>query len=804
MISRPALAVISAAILAYEVLLVRLFAIVQWHHFAFMAISVALLGFGISGALLAVCRNWAERHSAQIFNVSAVIFGITAPAAFLLAQSLPFNALAVIWRPSQLLYLGIIYLLLAVPFTAGAACIGVAFLEGKVEPGRVYLWNLLGSGAGALGVLAPLSVLPPMACLALVGGLGFAASAISLARDGNLRGLVLIAALTGAVGLSWTLSPSAWMSLRISEFKGQSQSLDVHDARLIAERSGPLALLSVIESPSVPFRFAPGLSLQSPALPPAQLGVFADGEFADAIDIWDGRPESLAYLNQSTDALAYSLTQSPEVLVLGAGAGRLVRQAIVHGASRIDAVERNPDLHRLVAEDFADRAGNVFARRDVITHIADPRHFLTASARNWDLIIYPYIAGDPGGSLSLTESYLHTGEALQSAYRRLRPGGWLSITSRVELPPRIMPKLLSTLEHALNPERTGERRTGLIVIRGITTVTVLVKRGAVSPSDIAATRTFAESRAFDLVHYPGMAVEEANRRIVLESPVFFEIASALTGEQPLDLVASYKFDITPATDDKPYFFDFFRWATLPELLALGPAGGAALLELGELIVLATLVQAMAISLLLVLLPLRGRILRPKPTRTALRFGAYFLALGLGFMFIEIAWIQKFVLFVGHPLYAIAVALTGFLVFAGIGAALSARLERHLPQAGNLAIGTAVMAIAVIALGYLAVLPPLFDALATLSDAMRIVIALALIAPLAFFMGMPFPLGLALVARSDPDFVPWAWGLNGCASVVGVTAATLVTMHFGFKAAVAAAVAIYLAGWLSLRIRTADA
>ncbi|MDH3667684.1 MAG: hypothetical protein OEN23_12210 [Paracoccaceae bacterium] len=803
MISRPALAIISASILAYEVLLVRLFAIVQWHHFAFMAISVALLGFGISGALLAVWKSWAERHSARIFNVSAVVFGITAPAAFLLAQSLPFNALAVIWRPSQLLYLGIIYILLAVPFTAGAACIGLAFLEGKAEPGRVYLWNLLGSGAGALGVLAPLSVLPPMICLALTGGLGFAASAVNTARHGDLRSLVLVAALAGAAGGAWTVSPSTWTSLRISEFKGQSQSLGVHDARLVAERSGPLALLSVIESPSVPFRFAPGLSLQSPALPPEQLGVFADGEFTDAIDVWDGRPESLAYLDQSTDALAYSLTQLPEVLVLGAGGGRAVRQAIAHGAARIDAVERNPDLHRLVAEDFAERAGNVFARPDVTSHIADARHFLTASARDWDLIVYPFIAGDPGGSLALTESYLHTVEAFRSAYRRLRPDGWLSITSRMELPPRIVPKLLSTLRRALDQERMREPRTGLIVIRGITTVTVLVKRGAVSASDIAATKAFAESRAFDLVHYPGMAAEEANRRNVLESPDYFEIASALTGEQHLDLVGSYKFDITPATDDKPYFFDFFRWATLPELLALGPAGGAALLELGKLIVLATLVQAMAISLLLVLLPLRAGHFRPKSKRTVLRFGAYFLALGLAFMFIEIAWIQKFVLFVGHPLYAVSVALAGFLVFAGIGAALSARLERNLPSAGNVAIGVAVVAIALTALGYLAILPPLFNALATLSDAMRIVITFALIAPLAFFMGMPFPLGLALVARSDPDFVPWAWGLNGCASVVGVTAATLVTMHFGFQTAVAVAVATYLVGWLSLRIRTAD-
>ena len=803
MISRPALAVISAAILAYEVLLVRLFAIVQWHHFAFMAISVALLGFGISGALLAVCKPWAERHSRRIFTVAAAMFGIAAPVAFLLAQGLPFNALAVVWAPSQLLYLGVIYVLLAVPFTVGAACIGLAFLEGKAEPGRVYLWNLVGSGVGALGVLAPLSFLPPMLCLALAGGLGFVASAVNSSRPGNVRGLVPIGALAGAFGLAWTLAPPAWTSLQISEFKGLSQSLGTHDAKVVAERSGPLAQLSVIESPSVPFRFAPGLSLQSPALPPEQLGVFADGEFADAINVWDGHRESLAYLDNSTDALAYSFVREPEVLVLEAGAGRAVLQAIAHGAARIDAVEQNLDLHRLVAEEFAARAGDVFARPDVAAHIADARHFLTASARDWNLIVFAHIGGDPGGSLALRESYLHTVEAFRAAYRRLRQDGWLSLTSRVELPPRIVPKLLSTLRVALDAEGIGEPGAQLIVIRGITTVTVLVKKGDVSADDIAATQAFAAARAFDLVHYPGMAAEDANRRNVLESPIYFEIASALLGGRHAALIDSYKFDIAPATDDKPYFFDFFRWATLPELLALGPAGGAALLELGELIVLATLVQAMVLSLLLVLLPLRAGHFRKKPQRRALRFGAYFLALGLAFMFIEIAWIQKFVLFVGHPLYAVSAALAGFLVFAGVGAALSARLERHLAGIGTRAIGAAVLGIGVVGLGYLAALPPLFDAFAGLPDAMRIAVALALIAPLAFFMGMPFPLGLAHVARSDPDFVPWAWGLNGCASVVGVTAATLATMHLGFQITVAVAAGIYMLGWLALQLGGAE-
>lgn len=799
MISHPAVAVISAAILAYEVLLVRLFAIVQWHLFAYLAISVALLGFGVSGALLAVFKDWVEPRAANVFAFSATVFAATAPIAFLLSQSLPFNALAVVWAPSQLLYLGVIYLLLVVPFTAGATCIGLAFLKSAAAPGRVYLWNLLGSGAGALAAMAALSVFSPMTCLALVAGIGLAAAATGETGRSGYRGLVTIAGVAVIGAVAWSAAPPAWVALDISEFKGLRRALAIRDARLAGQYSGPLALLSVVDSPTVPLRYAPGLSLRSPALPPPQLGIFADGEFAAAIDAWDGRLESLVYLDHSTDALAYHLTRRAEVLVLGAGGGRSVLQAVGHGATRIDAVEINPDMIRLVRDDFADRAGHIYDRPGVRIHAADARRFVTATSRTWDVIQLQLLGGGAvAGSRGLNESYLHTVEAFGLIYRRLRPDGWLSVTGWLDLPPRATLKLVTTIRSALAEQGIGNPAEHLLLLRGMTTVTLLVKRGLISAEDIAATRAFARSRSFDLVHYPGMAANEANRRNRLAQPVFFDAVGALLGPGRESFIARYKFDIAPATDDRPYFHDFFKWATLPELLALGPAGSAALLDLGELIVAAALVQAVALSLLLVLLPLRARRYRRMQHPMTWRFGAYFSALGVAFLFIEIAWIQKFVLFLGHPLSAVSVVLTGFMVFAGLGAGVSAMLERRLRRTGLYAIDAAVAGIVVVALSYLVALPPLFEGLSDLSGPLRVTVSLALIAPLAFFMGMPFPLGLVRVARVDRDLVPWAWGLNGCASVVSAAAATLLTMHLGFSATIVIAVGFYLLAALALR------
>jgi hypothetical protein len=222
--------------------------------------------------------------------------------------------------------------------------------------------------------------------------------------------------------------------------------------------------------------------------------------------------------------------------------------------------------------------------------------------------------------------------------------------------------------------------------------------------------------------------------------------------------------------------------------------------MGYLILFATLVQAVVLSLLLILAPLAIRRRRFGGRAPKARTSAYFLALGLAFLFIEIAYIQRFILFLGHPLYAVAVVLAGFLVFAGLGSALSSRLDRALHGARFGALEVAVFGIGAIAVLYLVVLTPLFGAMIALSDPLKIGISLALIAPLACFMGMPFPLGIAHVARENADLVPWAWGINGCASVVAAILATLLAIHWGFTAVMLIAVALYLVTPFALQRR----
>jgi spermidine synthase len=653
--SLVAIALISAALLAYEVLLTRLFSIIQWHHFAYMVISIALLGYGASGTFLAFAQERLRPRFTSVFGVCAGLFAVSAVAAFAVAQRLPLNALAVVWEPRQLFFFLALYALFTVPFACGATCVGLALATFPKEIGRVYRSDLMGAGSGALGVMPGLMVLSPPQVLLAIAVLGFAAASLASLRE-DTTGRKWRAGVYLMVGVAAVVASPSWVSLRLSEYKGLSQALLVPGAEVLAERSTPLGLLTVVSSSAIPFRHVPGLSLNSPIEPPSQLGVFTDGDGLSAITAFDGRIERLAYLDYTTAALPYHLVERPRVLILGAGGGADVLLALYHAAAQVEAVELDPEFVRLVKQTYADFAGHLYDRAEVSVIVAEARGFVAGSGERYDLIELPLVDSfaTAAGTLGLAESYIYTVEAIEAYLRHLRPGGYLAITRWLKLPPRDSLKLFATALEALARNGTGEPAQQLALLRSWTTTTLLVKNGPLEEREIARMRNFAEARSFDLAYYPGMQRSEADRFNILEQPYFFDGATALVGSDRNGFLDRYKFNLTPATDNRPYFFDFFKWRALPELLARRASGGAALLDWGYPILVATLVQAAALSLLLILMPLWFR--RGDPVAGRWRVGVYFLAIGLAYLFVEIASIQRFILFLSHPLYATSVVL----------------------------------------------------------------------------------------------------------------------------------------------------
>lgn len=791
-------ALVSFCALAYEVLLIKLFSITQWHHFAYMIISLALLGFGASGTFLALFRPVLLARFYPVYLTNLALFGTSMLGCYLLAQRLPFNPLELLWDWQQPLWLALVYVLLALPFFFAANAIGLAFSRFAFAIPRIYAFDLTGAGLGSIGIVLLLFVQFPDAALRWLAALGFscailAAFEIGPPRDKG-RTRMLYGALLFVVAFP-LLMPAEWTRITPSPYKGLSQMLQIRGTAVIAERSSPLGLLTVVQSKAIPLRYAPGLSLSAQSEPPPQLAVFTDADGMSIINRFRGDLAEVAYLDQLTTALPYHLRQPKQALILGAGGGSGVLQARYHGVSHIDAVELNPQMVELVREDFADFAGHIYEADNVSVHVAEARGFVSRERRVFDLIELAQVdsfGASAAGLYALSESYLYTVEALQTYLAHLAPNGYLSISRWVKLPPRDTLKLFATAIEALRQMGIKDPENRLMLIRGWQTSTLLIKNGQFSEGEIARMRHFCRERAFDPAYYAGMQTAEANRYNVLQQPYFYAAATALLGQTGRDFMQQYKFNLEPATDDRPYFFHFFKWPLLPELWHLRGQGGLPLLEWGYLVLAATLLQAALASLLLILLPLGFLKRRDHNEPFAVsrsKVLLYFFSLGLAFLFLEIAFIQKFILFLSHPLYAAAVVLSAFLIFAGLGSNYSKTMAERTGR--RIAVRRGVGIIVVVGGCYLLMLNSLLAVLVGLPDAAKIAITLLLIAPIAFAMGIPFPLAMAQLGEAAPVLLPWAWGVNGCASVLSAVIATLLAIHFGFSMVVLLALLLYI-------------
>ncbi len=775
-------ALISAAALATEVLLSRLFAIVHWYHFAYMIISLALLGFGASGTFLTIARSRLAGHFETAYLANAACFGLLALASPLLARTLPFQADALLWDPWQPLWLALVYLVLSMPFFFAANAIGLTLTVYHRRAGQVYAADLAGAGLGALAAVALLSFAWPETALRLTAATGLLAvlvGALEL-RVAPLKwagaALVAIAALAALPGSILRFEPGPYKSL--------SRALQIDGASAILERSGQLGRLTVVASPRVPFRHAPGLSLFSTGEPPPQLGLFSDGEGFQAITSGSEDPERLAFLEQSTNALAYSLRTPGKVFVPAAGGGLEILRALHFGAEIIDAVELNPQAVRLLKDDFAEYTGFLLASPGVALVSSDARGFLAGTDRRYDVLQLTVDGSDAGGGMSgLSEDYGLTVEMMRLYLDHLERDGFLCITGTARVPPRDSLKLVGALIEALRPLDATDR---LLMIRGWQTFTLLVKNGAITQQDIARMRAFAESLSFDLVWYPGMPANDANQYNQLAEPWYHQGVRALLGDRHEEFVDEYPFDIRPATDDRPYFRNYFRWPLLAEGWQARGRGGVTFLELGYPLLVATLMQAILAALLLIVFPLlfigtRG----DSSASQKWKVFAYFASIGLAFVFLEVVFLQKLLLLVHHPTMALALMLAMFLAGAGAG---SAFVGARPHDSDRRTLRAAVGAILLLGTAGALLLDSLSMSLATAALPVRLVVASILILPLAVCMGMPFPLA---IRRLEDVRVPWAWAINGCASVVGAVLATLLAVEFGFATVLLLALLLYL-------------
>jgi len=793
---RVGLALISGAVLALELALMRVWAITQYHHLSYLVISTALLGFGASGTLLCLVRGWAARHWRGVSCAAALGFAASVPVCFAASQRLPLRPLELLWVPSSWLWVLVSQLLAFVPFLFGATCIGLLLIAHADRAERWYAANLAGSGLGVVGVVAVSWWIPASWLPAFAAALGLLAAGL-LIPGKSVAPLLVTAGIAAAMALAYARLPLS--DLHIDEYKTLPGLLRLGGSRIVARRDGPLGRLDVVAGPAIHevIDLSPAFAGE---VPPQMVLASDAGRGTTLTEVADLRQAE--FLDWSVLAAPYHLARPGKVLIVGAGGGTDVHLARYHHTPQITALELNGQVADLVRGQFAGAAGDPYGRPEVRLVVAEARGWLERTEERFDLISVPLLdafAAASAGVYALNESYLYTLEAVERMLSRLTERGVLSVVRWIEYPPRDAIKFLATAVEALRRRGIERPDQHLLVVRLQFAAHVLVSPAPFSDRQIQSFRSFLDSRNFQAVWYPGMPAEEAGHRHELPGmdgdgrlvgrAAIHDAARALLFDDAERFHQRSLFNLRPATDDRPYYFNFFRWKLLPVLVRLGPQA-ASQMEYGYALLVVTMVQAVVLAAVLVLLPLRW------VRRQAWRHGGklatagYFGSLGLAYLFLEIAFIQKLSLYLAHPVLAAAAVLGGFLVCSGLGSALSRRVS-SLPGLPCSAVTMAVALIVVVGLVCTLGLSALLEPLSSPSLLVRTCVCLVLLAFLAVPMGVPFPQGLVQLDRQEPAYLPWAWGVNGFASVVAGPLAVLLAMAVGFNALVWLSLGLYV-------------
>ena len=750
----------------------------HWYHFAYLVVSLALLGFGSSGAILSLLRNQFYSRGNRIKDslIAASSASIVVAANLTRFPVLQFDFHLLFDDLSQILKLVFSIFIYFLPFFTAALAIGLALTSQVRQIGRLYFANLFGSGFGALFALGLLSFsFPPQA---------FAITAILplLAGLGSIRGRLLtgegiLVLISGTLCLLTLFLPPP---LRASQFKALSRMLQQPEARVIERHPHPQGILEVVESPTI--RSAHGLSLNFQEEIPISSAVFVNAEAAGLIGehyllkdrpVLDSTPEILAYL------------EPPEkVLILEPEGSGPLSQALFHRATRIIAVSSHRDFGKLISDECSRLEKEATANGACLVEIAGARAFLDRSTENFELIRFPVLGQFHGseGVKSLSTQFLFTLEAFEAAWDLLGPNGALTLTTWLDYPERKPLRVLATLVELLEKRYIENPRDHLAAIRSWANVTFLVTKSPLSDPFLSKIRSASESLSFDPLLLPDIEEDERNQYNQFGDDSFFQYMDGIISQNRNELYRTYPFRIEPTTDNRPFFLNFLRWKGSSRIWNELGWGKLPFFEMGSFILGATFLLLAVFSFLLIVLPL-------------VRLGAagrgagwtllYFGSLGSGFMMVEIALMQRLTLTIGHPVYASSVVIATLLLFSGLGSLVSASVPSHCKS-----IAWTSTSVAAIVLLYSLIPAFFFEGGGSSSLLFSIATVQALIAPLGFLMGFPFPLGLRRLQSLSPSHLPWAWGVNGCASVLSPSLAILAAVEFGLIGVFAIAALFY--------------
>ncbi len=837
---------VAGSIIALQIGIMRVFSVGSWAHFGSLVVSLAMFGFGLTSAVMCVAKGWFERHWLGAIKGALLAFGPLMVVCNLAAQQVPFNAIFLVSDPMQKWRLLANFVLYFLPFLAGALYLGTVFLKAQKTFNRVYFADLVGSGLCGLSVLLAMYVYRPDDLIMAPLLLWLAGGVLWFTAMGDRRGIAAIVGVAVLAAAVHYVAPGALgiPKLAVSDYKGVAYARKFPDARRIYERSSPFGYLEIYSSSYL--HFAPGQSdnaaFNLPNMPAnAYLGLYIDSEGPSGI-IKDLPANETAYFKYLSMYYPYILKQKPDTFVVQFGGGLSTAVALKAGSEHVTVAEGNPAVLTAFREDkgLRDFTGDVLNNPKVTVIDYDGRLYVAHTKNRYDVIDLSLAdsAGlsNPGG-FSVVEKYSYTREAMSAYMRALKPGGILSVTLwNKEEPPKSVLKLYATMAAAARDVDGPDIAKDFYVVSSyLSTATVLYKRGGFTPEEIAKLNAHTKAMSFDEIYYPGLKVDESDLAQILQDyhdQFFFQgeavDPTAPSEKEPNDkpppgmsgatdvkdgappvvrlpatvlarlawhylvdggwqkVADDYVFDTRILTNHQPYFAAYIK---VKDLLKFTDRLELVQDEWGYLLLWATLGIAAIFAFTLVLFPLIFG-WRTIFSRYPGKFGTmiYFLCLGLGYIIVEVGMISHFILALSNAIVSASVLITGMLVFSGFGSFVS---ERFLDRARTI-MPRIFLAIFLILTLYAFTIDYALDWIGTLPYALRIALCLLLLMPPAFLMGFPMPTAMTTLGRLGKDHMfLWAWGINGCFSVIGAALVPIVATSFGLPAVVLVGAVAYL-------------
>lgn len=783
-----------------------------------MIISIAMLGIGTSGTILSLFPRLKEMSKTGIYCLAQ---GIGISLSYILSNRIPFDPVKLSWSEMQILYIGLYYIILSIPFFFAGLIVAASFSALSEKSGILYAADLIGAGMGSMGVLFLMIYAPPEKTVFVISVIALSAAFISGGKRLKIASLTVIL-LT--ISLPFY---DAFTGIKMSPYKGLQTAIKYPGAEHLKTYFSPYTRIDTLKSPAA--RFAPGLSLKYTDDLPAQIGVSIDGGDVNAVTSHDDN-KALEFLRYLPSALPYEIVTEPEltdisnarspahptfssewlkrdkerltvmrsqnkdVLILDPKGGLECLIAEYYGSSSIYKIESNPLLVNIIQNDLNGFSGGIYSRN---TRTGIGRSWLKSGGMGFDIIDIPLTGNSPSGTFGIAEDYKLTVEAFREYITHLKTGGILSIHTFIIPPPRIDLRVLITLVSAMEELGIQDVKNHIVAIRSWGTVCILMKKSEFSLHDIRAIKKFSKNMRFDLIYYPGISEEETNLYVHMPSNEYFSaFINLLDKEKSVRFIDSYIFDIKPVRDENPFFHYYLKFKNINEIYNTMGRKWQYFIEEGYILP-AVFFQVLFFGLILMILPAistagyKVKAEKKDNLTPGLSLLPYFAFLGTGFMFVEVSLVHKMILPLENPSYAVATVITSILISSGTGSLLSYKFSALRNRAVSLAIPLLIIL-------YSIFLPHIFAFLYLQHLPVRILLVSLSLIPLALLMGIPFPTGLKILGERNKSLIPWAWSVNACLSVLAPVLTIMIAISFGFTVVLYLGSLSYLLAFLILR------